>query len=67
LLVAERIRASIEAESVLLEQGDRVRFTVSLGVAGNSPGGLPLDNLLQAADKALYKAKENGRNRVERG
>jgi diguanylate cyclase (GGDEF)-like protein len=39
--------------------------TVSIGVATSSKPGADPANVLQAADKALYRAKANGRNRVE--
>ena len=39
--------------------------TVSIGVAGSSPQRIRPELVLQAADKALYRAKANGRNRVE--
>jgi GGDEF domain-containing protein len=39
--------------------------TVSIGVAGSSPDDQFPDTILQAADTALYRAKGNGRNRVE--
>jgi GGDEF domain-containing protein len=39
--------------------------TVSIGVANSEQEGADPDLVLQAADKALYRAKENGRNRVE--
>ncbi|NTU59681.1 MAG: diguanylate cyclase [Deltaproteobacteria bacterium] len=64
--LAERLREAVEADGVALANGERVRFTVSLGVAGFAPDG-PIrsaDELLQAADAALYQAKADGRNRV---
>ena len=40
-------------------------MTVSIGVATSDRAGLDPDAVLQAADKALYRAKANGRNRLE--
>jgi GGDEF domain-containing protein len=39
--------------------------TVSIGVASSAKQTTYPENVLQAADKALYRAKANGRNRVE--
>jgi GGDEF domain-containing protein len=39
--------------------------TVSMGVAEPSPGAKEVEQVIQAADKALYRAKRSGRNRVE--
>lgn len=54
---AERLRRVVEAECG--------GVTISLGVASLSEMLLGKDSLIDAADKALYRAKENGRNRVE--
>jgi diguanylate cyclase (GGDEF)-like protein len=42
-----------------------ISVTVSIGVAEPSPGAKETDQVMQAADKALYRAKREGRNRVE--
>ena len=42
----------------------RVRITVSIGVAAPGKSGKKATEVLAAADKALYKAKKTGRNRV---
>jgi len=58
--VAERVRSSVESHPF---PHDRV--TVSIGVAALHQHARGADSLIQAADLALYMAKENGRNRVE--
>ncbi|MBV2179614.1 MAG: sensor domain-containing diguanylate cyclase [Castellaniella sp.] len=58
--VAERLRASVEQASILPEGA----VTVSIGVAAWTRGDM--DAVLKAADQALYRAKEAGRNRVAR-
>ena len=61
--VAERLRKSI-AERALDTKAGRVTVTVSLGVAVLDDKHLTPEILLDRADKALYVAKQNGRNRV---
>lgn len=61
--IGERIRKGIEALPIL-HRGKELRTTISVGVADLQPGEAP-DTLLARADKALYRAKEAGRNRVE--
>lgn len=63
--VAERIRAAIEALGIRnrgLADGQVV--TASLGVALGKPIEASLEDLLRAADAALYEAKRGGRNTV---
>jgi len=64
LVVAQRIQQMWEQSPVNLD-GELIHSTVSIGVAEASPEDESLDDLLRRADKMLYKAKENGRNRVE--
>lgn len=59
LIVAERIRASIEA-TVWKKRS----ITVSLGVSSLGPGTEGVTDLIVLADKALYQSKAKGRNTV---
>ncbi len=60
--VLERVRQAVQAREVVV-QGQRVRITVSIGVAAHIPGK-SVAQLLEQADQALYRAKSLGRNRV---
>ena len=62
--VAERLRQSIEKIVVLSEDNREVKFTVSIGVSTSEISD-NIDVLIKTADEALYRAKQNGRNRVE--
>jgi diguanylate cyclase (GGDEF)-like protein len=64
LAVAERLRSGVEKSSSAFE-GEDLRVTVSVGVA-ECATRLTASELIDAADKALYKAKHSGRNRVAR-
>ncbi|HEV3370931.1 MAG TPA: GGDEF domain-containing protein [Xanthobacteraceae bacterium] len=62
-IVAERIRKAFQAAGVTVAGCD-LRATVSVGAASGD-AGTDIIALLAAADAALYRAKANGRNRVE--
>ena len=68
LTLAERIRATV-AESPLNVSTGVLHNTVSIGVAEYSMepqfGANILEDMIEKADKALYRAKQSGRNRVE--
>lgn len=61
--IAERIRAAIEAHAFIYE-GKRLPVTSSSGVAELRADVESAQTLLKNADKALYTAKQSGRNRV---
>jgi len=64
-LVAERLRLAIAAGPVRLKGGEVVAITASVGVYGlDRIGNETLDDLVRAADRAMYKAKDAGRNCV---
>jgi len=59
---AEKLRTAI-AELPFMFEGQLLRVTVSIGVATLAPGD-DLPELMRRADKALYQAKETGRDRI---
>lgn len=61
-IIAERIRACTELDAAL-EQTATMRVTVSIGVT-NSVEGDTVYTILKRADQAMYRSKDNGRNRV---
>lgn len=62
--IAERLCEAVAAEEITLADKTRLRFTTSIGVASSEDGDTSLDQILDRADKTLYRAKEAGRNRV---
>lgn len=63
-IVAEKIRKEVEAAVSSAERAS-IQVTVSIGIASASPAGQEFQAILAEADKALYRAKTAGRNRVE--
>ncbi len=63
--VAEKIRTSIAQLGIYAEDGTCVRTSSSMGIAAVSERILHPADLMDTADKALYRAKRAGRNRVE--
>ena len=61
--LAERTRVALEQRTILAPDGTKIHVTVSLGVAAY-PEGAGADNLVAAADGALYEAKRAGKNKV---
>jgi two-component system chemotaxis response regulator CheY len=65
--IAERLRVSLANTPLYLPNHSAVYLSASFGVAGSSHFPLlDFENLVRLADQALYRAKTNGRNRVER-
>ena len=64
LEVAERLREAVANMEVKMPVGLPMHFTVSIGVTSLQDKNINLDMLLNQADKALYEAKETGRNKV---
>ncbi len=67
-LVAERLRHLVESNQVEIPDGSgasqTIQISISIGAAGLSASVDSKEKLVQAADQALYRAKEEGRNRV---
>jgi diguanylate cyclase (GGDEF)-like protein len=61
--LAERVRNYLEGRTLLTPEGVPVRITASFGVA-EYEGGWDVEDLVTAADAALYEAKRSGKNRV---
>ncbi|MFA5171040.1 MAG: GGDEF domain-containing protein [Sulfuriferula sp.] len=63
LILAERLRETYEA--VIMEfVGRTLKCTITIGVADSAHVGADFSSLVAAADQALYRAKQDGRNRV---
>ena len=63
LLAAERLRRMVKALKISVGGVD-IQVSVSVGVASREAGMESEDDMLRAADKALYAAKNAGRDRV---
>jgi diguanylate cyclase (GGDEF)-like protein len=68
MLIAEKIRKNIEGLNIEHDHSKNSgKLTISLGVSTADPERMFPDTLIKKADDALYRAKKNGRNRVENG
>jgi two-component system cell cycle response regulator len=65
--VGERIRATVAAEPITVDEETSLSVTVSVGVASLPRDARNVEDLLKVADAALYAAKRGGRNRVVAG
>ena len=62
--IAERIRLAIEKCTVAVNDQTSITLSMSIGVADYAPGVDTAHDVIQKADKALYTAKLNGKNKV---
>lgn len=67
-LLAERLRQKVETDQLKMSSSDQrnqhIPVTVSIGIASLGPEVDDTENLIKHADEALYRAKQEGRNRV---
>lgn len=61
VLIAERIRTKLENSPLIYEE-NKIYMTVSIGISLQKDKKFNLEALINSADKALYKAKNTGRN-----
>jgi len=64
LQIAERLRTSVSAQPIALRNEQAVALTVSIGLTQANPDDSSASDVLLRADHALYRAKQQGRNRV---
>ncbi len=64
LLIGERLRAAIAGAPFDMDTGKPVELTVSIGISEFGRDGQTIDAILRKADERLYRAKDQGRNKV---
>jgi diguanylate cyclase (GGDEF)-like protein len=63
--IAERIRGAVDEHRFLRAEGLAVPLTVCVGVAAFPEHGTDQQQLLEAADRAMYRGKQSTRNAVQ--
>jgi diguanylate cyclase len=63
-IVGEKIRTRVENSSFSGNNYNNLKVTISIGIAENDLNSSHWETLLENADKALYEAKNSGRNKV---
>lgn len=64
LEVAEKLRSHVENSPVDVPSGQKINYTISIGAYSSNMTNVTVEEFLNEADKALYQAKNSGRNRV---
>jgi len=61
---AEALRGAIASAQAIIDRGEALSVTASFGLTGSHEVGYDLATLLDRADRALYRAKNDGRDRI---
>lgn len=64
-VIADRLRSTIELNSLFTDKGKDFKITVSVGVSAYPDSGDRLYDIIDKADRALYQAKKDGKNKVK--
>jgi diguanylate cyclase (GGDEF)-like protein len=64
MLVARRVRERLASHAFLASEHLSIRLTASVGVSSMPEDGLSPDELIQAADQAMYRVKDGGKNGI---
>ncbi len=65
VIIAERIRKSVEKSTFILNNREELNITISIGIATYPSDAKEKQELIDKADRALYFAKESGRNQTQ--
>jgi diguanylate cyclase (GGDEF)-like protein len=65
IVIAERLRRSIEENRFLQSMGLAARISASFGIASYPDHALTPEALIQKADQAMYRVKEREKNGIE--
>jgi polar amino acid transport system substrate-binding protein len=63
-LLCKKINVSVASTILVLENKEPIHTTVSIGLASLNSSDATLEQIIKRSDQALYKAKEQGRNRI---
>ncbi|MES1254474.1 MAG: GGDEF domain-containing protein, partial [Acidobacteriota bacterium] len=64
LVVGERVRRALAEHRFLTDEGLDIRLTASVGIATLPDAARSVDQLIQAADSAMYRVKDSGKNGI---
>lgn len=63
-IIAKKLKDIVENNTIILKDGSRIKFTISLGVSQIQQDDESVETVLHKADEALYQAKNSGKNKI---